>query len=100
MPKVATVKMNFDSHITKVHMQGEGEGNTWTTSGTTLEQFAIGGGPYPVELTFESGYELDTVTAENATVSDKTNTGFSLSFGNGTNVICTITSKQGGFINE
>ena len=96
MPIPTRVTMNFDSHITKVFMYGEGEQNTWTTSGTLFEQFAIGGGPYPVELTFESGYELDTVTVENATVSDKTSTGFSLSFSNNVDVVCTITSKRGG----
>lgn len=96
MPRLASVTMNFDSHITKVFMAAEGENNTWTTSGTTQEQFAAEGGPYPVEITFESGYELDTVTAENATISDKTNVGFSLSFGMGDNVTCTITSKQSG----
>lgn len=94
MPRAANVTMNFDTHITKVFMEGEGENNTWTTSGTTLEQFAVSGGPYPVVVTFESGYELDTVTAENATISDKTNVGFSLSFGMATDVNCTITSKQ------
>lgn len=94
MPRAANVTMNFDAHITKVFMEGEGENNTWTTSGTTLEQFAVLGGPYPVVVTFESGYELDTVTAENATISDKTNVGFSLSFRMATDVNCTITSKQ------
>lgn len=37
MPRTANVTMNFDTHITKVFMEGEGENNTWTTSGTTVE---------------------------------------------------------------
>lgn len=96
MPIPARVTMNFDSHITKVFMYGEGGQNTWTTSGATFGQLVFGAESYPVELTFESGYELDTVTVENATVSDKTSTGFSLSFSNDVDVICTITSKRGG----
>ena len=99
-PNIVFITINFDSHINKVAYSNA----EWTTSGQTQRTGIVDGSTGEFAVTLSSGYVLDTVTLESdfseATLSAKTDTSFSLLFGNSGGGTITITSKQGGEYNE
>lgn len=93
-PAIAFITINFDSHISKVTYSGV----EWTASGQSQQTAIVDGSTGVFTVTLDSGYVLDTVTLgsdfENTTLSAKTDTSFSLLFGNTSGGTITITSKQ------
>lgn len=98
-PNPGNIKINFDSHISKVIYNVNGSFNAeWTTSGQTVATGIVDGATGQFTLTLDSGYVLDIVTLgsdfEYATLTEQTDTSFSLLFGNSTGGTITLTSKQ------
>ena len=93
-PAIAFITINFDSHISKVTYSGV----EWTASGQSQQTAIVDGSTGVFTVTLDSGYVLDTVTLgsdfDNTTLSAKTDTSFSLLFGNTAGGTITITSKQ------
>ena len=93
-PNIIFVTINFDSHISKVAYNVV----EWTTSGQEVQTTAVDGETGEFTVTLNNGYVLDTVTLgddfSNATLSAKTDTSFSILFGNTGGGTITITSKQ------
>ena len=93
-PAIVFITINFDSHISKVTYSGV----EWTASGQNQQTAIVDGSTGVFTVTLDSGYVLDTVTLgsdfENTTLSAKTDTSFSLLFGNTSGGTITITSKQ------
>ena len=93
-PAIVFITINFDSHISKVtYSRAE-----WTASGQSQQTAIVDGSTGVFTVTLDSGYVLDTVTLgsdfENTTLSAKTDTSFSLLFGNTSGGTITITSKK------
>lgn len=93
-PAIVFITINFDSHISKVTYSGV----EWAASGQKQQTAIVDGSTGVFTVTLDSGYVLDTVTLgsdfENTTLSAKTDTSFSLLFGNTSGGTITITSKQ------
>ena len=93
-PAIAFITINFDSHISKVTYSGV----EWTASGQSQQTAIVDGSTGVFTITLDSGYVLDTVTLgsdfDNTTLSAKTDTSFSLLFGNTAGGTITITSKK------
>lgn len=93
-PAIVFITINFDSHISKVTYRGV----EWTASGQSQQTAIVDGSTGVFTVTLDSGYVLDTVTLgsdfDNTTLSAKTDTSFSLLFGNTSGGTITITSKQ------
>lgn len=93
-PAIAFITINFDSHISKVTYSGV----EWTASGQTQQTAIVDGSTGVFTVTLDSEYVLDTVTLgsdfDNTTLSAKTDTSFSLLFGNTAGGTITITSKK------
>lgn len=93
-PNIVYITINFDSHINKVAYAAA----EWTASGQTQQTGIVDGSTGVFTVTLSSGYVLDTVTLgsdfSEATLSAKTDTSFSLLFGNSSGGTITITSKQ------
>lgn len=93
-PAIVFITINFDSHISKVTYSGV----EWTASGQLQQTAIVDGSTGVFTVTLDSGYVLDTVTLgsdfENTTLSAKTDTSFSLLFGNTDGGTITITSKK------
>lgn len=93
-PAIAFITINFDSHISKVTYSGV----EWTASGQSQQTAIVDGSTGVFTVTLDSGYVLDTVTLgsdfDNTTLSAKTDTSFSLLFGNTGGGTITITSKK------
>lgn len=93
-PAIVFITINFDSHISKVTYSGV----EWTASGQTQQTAIVDGSTGVFTVTLDSGYVLDTVTLgsdfDNTTLSAKTDTSFSLLFGNTSGGTITITSKK------
>lgn len=93
-PAIAFITINFDSHISKVTYSGV----EWTASGQSQQTAIVDGSTGVFTVTLDSGYVLDTVTLgsdfDNTTLSAKTDTSFSLLFGNTAGGTITITSKK------
>lgn len=93
-PAIVFITINFDSHISKVTYSGV----EWTASGQLQQTAIVDGSTGVFTVTLDSGYVLDTVTLgsdfENTTLSAKTDTSFSLLFGNTGGGTITITSKK------
>ena len=91
---IAFITINFDSHISKVTYSGV----EWTASGQSQQTAIVDGSTGVFTITLDSGYVLDTVTLgsdfDNTTLSAKTDTSFSLLFGNTAGGTITITSKK------
>lgn len=92
-PAIVFITINFDSHISKVTYSGV----EWTASGQSQQTAIVDGSTGVFTVTLDSGYVLDTVTLgsdfDNTTLSAKTDTSFSLLFGNTSGGTITITSK-------
>lgn len=93
-PAIAFITINFDSHISKVTYSGV----EWTASGQSQQTAIVDGSTGVFTVTLDSGHVLDTVTLgsdfDNTTLSTKTDTSFSLLFGNTAGGTITITSKK------
>lgn len=93
-PAIVFITINFDGHISKVTYSGV----EWTASGQTQQTAIVDGSTGVFTVTLDSGYVLDTVTLgsdfDNTTLSAKTDTSFSLLFGNTAGGTITITSKK------
>lgn len=92
--------MVFDEHIQKVAYDNTDDNTTyeWTTSGQSQQTAIVDGSTGVFTVTLDSGYVLDTVTLgsdfDNTTLSAKTDTSFSLLFGNTAGGTITITTKK------
>lgn len=93
-PAIVFITINFDNHISKVTYSRV----EWTASGQSQQTAIVDGSTGVFTVTLDSGYVLDTVTLgsdfENTNLSAKTDTSFSLLFGNTSGGTITITSKQ------
>lgn len=96
MPALKTIVMNFDSHISKITYSSDNN-IVWNTSGESQNStFSEGSVGLKFYVILDSGYIIDTVTADRVNVTNISDTEFTVSDNFTTTATITVTSKQSG----